>query len=168
LNQKLTGVTGPAFSAGAAHLVSEDSSPKNQNNLVFALADDSHPRSYPLPGTTLLDYAWSPQGDALAAIVTKISGYSGKGNGNRNFLVDAKTLSVSEYAPSDLLNPKVLWSPDGSYLFWIGTMPNKAGFQIGGSLVNRSSKQITDLSGAIGQSSTDYITVTNASWLPLP
>jgi hypothetical protein len=47
-------------------------------------------------------------------------------------------------------------------------MPNKAGFQIGGSLVNRSSKQITDLSDAIGQSSTDYITVTNASWLPLP
>lgn len=116
----------------------------------------------------MLDYAWSPQGDALAAIVTKISGYSGKGNGNRNFLVDAKTLTVSEYAPSDFLNPKVLWSPDGSYLFWIGTMPNKAGFQIGGSLVNRSSKQITDLSGIIGQSSTDYITVTNASWLPLP
>jgi hypothetical protein len=168
VNQKLTGVTGPAFSAGAARLVSEDSSPKNQNNLVLASPDGSNPRSYPLPGTTLLDYAWSPQGDTLAAIVTMISGYSGKGSGNRNFLVDAKTLSVSEYAPSDLLNPKVVWSPDGSYLFWIGTMPTKSGFQIGGSLVNRSSKQITDLSGAIGQSSPDYLVVTNASWLPLP
>jgi hypothetical protein len=168
LNQKLTGVTGPAFSAGAARLVSEDSALKNQNDLVFASADGGNPRSYPLPGTTLLDYSWSPQGDSLAAIVTKISDYSGKGSGNRNFLVDAKTLSVSEYAPSDLLNPKVLWSPDGSFLFWIGTTPNKAGFQIGGSLVNRSSKKITDLSAVIGLSSTDYLTVTNASWLPLP
>jgi hypothetical protein len=168
LNQKLSGVTGPAFSAGAARLVSEDSSLKNQNNLVFASADGGNPRSYPLPGTTLLDYAWSPQGDSLAAIVTKISDYSGKGSGNRNFLVDVKTLSVSEYAPSDLLNPKVLWSPDGSWLFWIGTTPNKTGFQIGGSLVNRSSKQITNLSAVIGLSSTDYLTVTNASWLPLP
>ena len=35
-------------------------------------------------------------------------------------------------------------------------------------LVNRSSKQVTDLSDAIGQSSPDYLTVTNAAWLPLP
>jgi hypothetical protein len=97
-----------------------------------------------------------------------ISGYSGKGSGNRNFLIDTHTLSVSEYAQSSLLNPKVLWSPDGSFLFWIGTIPNKTGFQIGGSLVNRSSKQVTDLSDAIGQSSTDYLSVTNADWLPLP
>ncbi len=168
LNQKLTGVTGPAFSSSKARLVSEDSSPKNQNSLVFASPDGSNPRSYPLPGTTLLAYAWSPNGDTLAAIVTMISGYSGKGTGNRNFLVDAHTLAVSEYAPSDLLNPKVLWSPDGSYLFWIGTLPYKTGFQIGGSLVNRDSKQITDLSSAIGQYSTDYLTITNVSWLPLP
>ena len=97
-----------------------------------------------------------------------VSDYSGKSSGNRNFLVDAQTLSVSEYAQSSLLNPKVLWSPDGSYMFWIGTMPSQTGFEIGGSLVNRSSKQVTDLSKAIGQSSANYLTVTNADWLPLP
>jgi Tol biopolymer transport system component len=149
-------------------LVSEDSSPKNQNNLVFASPDSSNPRAYPLPGTLLADYAWSPQGDTLAAIVTSVSGYSGKGTGNRNFLVDAHTLSISEYAQSNLLNPRVLWSPDGSYLFWIGSMPGKVGFQIGASLVDRSTKQVTDLSNAIGQTSANYLTVTNAVWLPLP
>jgi Tol biopolymer transport system component len=168
LNQSLTGVTGPTLSPDAIRLVSEDTSLKNQNSLVFASPDGANPRPYPLPGTLLLDYAWSPKGDTLAAIVTSISGYSGKGSGNRNFLVDAKTLSVSEYAQTPFLNPKVLWSPDGSYLFWIGTMPSTAGFQIGGSLVYRKSKQVTNLSDAIGQSSGDYLTVTNAYWLPLP
>jgi len=168
LNQSLTGVTGPALAPEDARLVSEDSSPKAQNYLVFASPDGSNSRTFSMPGTVLADYAWSPMGDSLAVVVATISGYSGKSTGNRNFLVDAHTLTVSEYAQTKLINPRVLWSPDGSYLFWLGTMPSNSGFEIAGSLVNRSSKQITDLSDAIGQSSTDYLTVTNADWLPLP
>ena len=136
--------------------------------MVFASPDGSNPRNYSMPGTLLADYAWSPKGDSLAVVVATISDYSGKSMGNRNFLVDAHTLSVSEYAPSKLLNPSVLWSPDGSYLFWLGTLPSASGFEIEGSLVNRNSKQVTTLSDAIGQSTTNYITVTNSAWLPLP
>jgi hypothetical protein len=168
LNQELTGVAGPILSPDEAHLVSADSDPKNQNSLVFALPDGTNPRPYQLPGTTLVDYAWSPTGDTLAAVVAMVSDYSGKSSGNRNFVVDAHTLLVSEYAQSSLLNPKVLWSPDGSYLFWLGTVPSKTGFTISGSLVDRASKKVTDLTNAIGQSSTNYVAVTNADWLPLP
>ena len=168
LNQSLTNVTGPVLASDDAHLVSTYSALKNQNTLVFALPDGTNPRPYQLPGTLLVDYAWSTKGDMLAAVVAMVSDYSGKSSGNRNFLVDSHTLSVSEYAQSNLLNPKVLWSPDDSYLFWIGTMPTKTGFEIGGDLVNRSSKQVIDLSNAIGQSSVNYLTVTNAAWLPLP
>ena len=163
LNQKLSGVSGPALSPGDARMVSADSAPMSQNNLIFASPDGSNPRPYGLPGTLLVDYAWSPKGDALAAVLAMVSDYSGKSSGNRNFLVDAHT-----YAQSTLLNSKVLWSPDGSYLFWLGTMPGKTGFEIGGSLVNRSSKKVIDLNDAIGQSSANYLTVTNADWLPLP
>ena len=168
VNQSLTGVMGPALAPQDARLVAEDSSPKQQNLLVFASPDGSNPRTYSMPGTTLPFYAWSPKGDSLAVVVTTISGYSGKSTGNRNFLVDPKSFTVSEYAPSKLLNPLVLWSPDGAYMFWIGTLPTNTGFEIDGSLVNRSSKQVIDLGSAIGQSSADYLTVTNAAWLPLP
>ncbi|MGB8214772.1 MAG: hypothetical protein WCE68_14540 [Anaerolineales bacterium] len=168
LNQALSGVTGAALAPDGSVLVSADSSATAQNSLVFAAPDGTSPRPYPLPGNLLVDYAWSRAGDALAAVVANISGYSGKSSGNRNFLVDAHTLAVSEYPPSNLLNPRVLWSPDGSTLFWIGTTPNAAGFEIDGSLVNRTSKQVTNLGGAIGQSSPDYLAVTNAAWLPLP
>jgi hypothetical protein len=168
LNQSLTGITGPALAPDGTRLVSVDSFPTNQNSLVFSSPDGASPRPYPLPGNSLVDYAWSPRGDALAAAVAMRSDYSGKVSGNRNFLVDPHTLAVSEYAQSNLLNPRVLWSPDGSYLFWIGTLPSEAGFKIGGSLVDRNSKKITDLTSAIGQSSSFYLTVTNADWLPLP
>jgi len=168
LNQSLTGVTEPTLAPDGNRLVSVDSSPKDQNSLVFAAPDGTNPRTYPLPGTLLADHAWSPKGDEVAVILAMISDYSGKATGNRNFLVDVRTLAVSEYAQSKLLNPRVLWSPDGTYLFWIGSMPGKGGYEIGGSLVNRKSKQVTDVSKVIGQSSTNYLTVTNADWLPLP
>jgi hypothetical protein len=101
-------------------------------------------------------------------VVAERSDYSGKVSGNRNFLVDPRTQAISEYARSELLNSLVLWSPDGAYLFWLGTLPTETGFMIGGSLGNRVSKQVTDLSAAIGQSGAEYLLVTNADWLPLP
>ncbi len=115
-----------------------------------------------------MNYAWSRAGDAISAIVAIRSDYSGKVSGNRNFLIEARTLAISEYAQSNLLNPRVLWSPDGTYLFWIGTLPSEGGYKIGGSLVNRGSKQVSDLNSAIGLASPDYLVVTNADWLALP
>jgi Tol biopolymer transport system component len=168
MNKVLTGITGPALAPDGGLLVSGVSSTTNQNNLVFTAPDGSNPRSYPLPGNLLVDYAWSPAGEALAAVVAIRSDYSGKILGNRNFLIDPHTLAVSEYSQSNLLNPRVLWSPDGSFLFWVGTTPSESGYKIGGNLVNRTSKQVADLGNAIDISSPDYLAVINADWLPHP
>ena len=168
LNQSLKGITGPALAPDGSLLVSSAISTTAQNTLVFTSPDGSNPRPYPLPGDSLVDYAWSPAGDELTAVVAIRSDYSGKVLGNRNWLIDARTLAISEYAQSNLLNPRVLWSPDGLYLMWVGTLPSESGFKIGGSLLNRSSKQVSDLSNAIGRTSQDYLAVTNADWIPLP
>ena len=168
LNKALTGQIEPLLAPDGNLLASGDGSKKAQNVVAFSAADgtDLHPIS--LPGNTLVGYAWSPVGNELAAIVALVSDYSGKTSGYRNFLVDPQTKSVSEYATSKLLNPHVIWSPDGSKLFWVGTMPRDGGYKIGGSLVDRSSKQVTDLGAAINLKSPDYLAVTNADWLPLP
>ena len=168
LNQALTGMTGPAVAPDGSQIVSGVISTSSQNVLILASPDGTNWRSVPLPGNLLIDYAWNPTADKVAATVALRSDYTGKVSGNRNFLLDPKTLAFSEFPPSSLLNPRVLWSPDGSSLLWIGTLPGTDGFKIGGSLVNLGSKQVTDISDAIGQSSQDYVTVTNASWLPLP
>jgi hypothetical protein len=167
-SQPLTGFAGPALAPDGQTLVGADTASSDQSDLVFADANGTNPRPYPLPGSQLLDFAWNPTGGQVAAIVDIVDGYSGKVTGNRNFLVDPQTQAISEYATSKLLHPYLLWSPDGSSLAWIGTLPTDTGFAIGGSLVDKSSKRVSDLEDALGQSSQDYLVVTNADWLPMP
>lgn len=163
----LTGLAGPQMAPDDKTLVASDDSPSEQSTLVFSDPDGSNPRQYHLPGTQLLDYTWDPTSSKVAAVVAMVDSYSGKTAGNRNFLVDPRTLSISEYSSSALLHPLLLWSPNGDYLFWIGTLATKNGFTISGSLVNRSTKRVTDMSMAFDQSSLDYLVIANADWLPL-
>lgn len=168
LDRALGSLAGPAAAPDGSRLAYSLPVSSNESDLGLSSPDGSDPRQVPLPGNLLTAHAWSPQGDALAAVVALRSDYSGRVSGNRNFLVDPRTLVLDEYPASSLLSPLVLWSPDGSFLFWIGTLADGDGFAIGGSLVDRRSKQVTDLGAAIGQSGTDYLLVTNAAWLPLP
>jgi hypothetical protein len=168
LNKGLEGITRPALAPDGKSLVSAASAKNAQNNLIITSPDGSNIRPYPLPGSILVDFAWSPAGDMLAAVMAMVSDYSGKVSGNRNFLVDAHSLAISEYPSSSLLNPLVLWSPDGSFLLWVGTLPGDNSFMISGTLVNRASKQVYDLGATFGQASPDFLSVTNAGWLALP
>ncbi len=168
LNKELEGVTRPALAPDGKSLVSVASARNAQNNLILTSPDGSNTRPYPLPGNILVDHAWSPAGDMLAAVVSIVSDYSGKISGNRNFLIDAHSLAISEYPQSNLFNPRVLWSPDGSFLLWVGTIPGDNGFMISGTLVNRASKQVYDLDAAFGQTSPDFLAITNAGWIALP
>jgi hypothetical protein len=168
INQELIGLTNPALSPKGSVLASGVTSTAEQNKLVFSAVDGTASRQIPLPGTNLVDYAWSPEGDVLAVVMAIRSDYSGKITGNRNFVIDPRTLDVIEYPQTNVLNSIVLWSPDGMSLFWIGTKPDQNGFMVTGSLVSRSSKKITDLSSVIDIAGTDYLIVTNAAWLPVP
>ena len=168
LNKMLEGITRPALAPDGKTLVSAVRGGTAQNNLIIASPDGSNIRPYPLPGNILVDHAWSPSGDMLAAVVAMRSDYSGRVSGNRNFMVDAHSLSVSEYPQSNLYNPRLVWSPDGLFLLWVGTLPGDNGFMISGTLVNRASKQVYELGAGFGQTSPDFLSVTNAGWLALP
>ena len=168
LNKALTGIAGPVLAPDGRSLAYTYPISNTESDLGLASPDGSNPRQVQLPGKLLTNYAWSPSGDVLAVVLTEVSDYSGRSSGNRNFVIDPRSQAIVEYSHSDLLHPRLIWSPDGEYLFWIGTLATNSGFKIGGDLVNRTSKQVTDLSTAIGQSSADYLLVTNAAWLPMP
>jgi Tol biopolymer transport system component len=168
LNQALTGIVRPAVAPDVSILAFDYPVTSTESDLGLAGLDGSNPQQVPLPGKLLTDYAWSPSGDVLAVVLAEVSDYSGQSSGNRNFVIDPRSRSIVEYSTSDLLHPHLLWSPDGKYLFWIGSLPADHGYRIGAELVNRSSKKTEDLSDAIGQESTDYLLVTNAAWLQMP
>jgi len=164
---KLTGLASPQMAPDGKTLVASDDTSSDLSTLIFSDPNGSNQHPYPLPGTQLLDYAWDPSSSKVAAVVAIVNSYSGKTTGNRNFLVDPRTLAISEYTSSALLYPLVIWSPDGNYLFWIGTLATKSGFTISGSLVDISTKRVTDMSPALDQSSLDSLVITNADWLPM-
>ncbi len=158
----------PALSRDGSQLVTVPTTLADLDQLIFTSPDGGNPRYFPLPGNALVSYSWSPGGHALAAMVANVSDYLGKVLNNRNFVVDSQSFTVREYTQNTLLNPYVLWSPDGTSLFWIGTLSDGTSFSIGGSQVNLGSQQISNFDEAIGQSSQAYLSITSAVWLPLP
>ena len=168
LNGPLSGIQSPAISPDGSVLAYNFSVSNTESDLGLADPGGSGSKQIGLPGHLLTSYAWSPSGDLLAVVLADISDYSGLSSGNRNFVIDPFSQATLEYAPSDLLSPQVLWSPDGSNLFWLGSLPTDNGYKIGAERVERVSKHVTDLSDMVGQSDQNYLLITNAAWLPLP
>jgi hypothetical protein len=140
----------------------------SEADLGLAAPDGASPLQVPLPGKLMTEFAWSPAGDAIGAVVAERSDYSGRVSGNRNFVFETASGSLSEYASSNLFTPRFLWSPDGSSFLWLGSLPEGNEFAIAAQRVERSTRLVTDLSSAIGLVDPAYLLVTNAAWLPNP
>ncbi len=168
LDQFLAGITSPAINPAGTMLAYTYPVSTIESDLGLSDADGGNPQQVTLPGKLLTTYAWSPTGDVLAVSLADVSDYSGLTTGNRNFTIDPISRAILEYAPSNLLHPRLLWSPDGKYLLRAGTLSTSDGFMIGVELVNLATRQVTDLSESVGQTNPNYLLVTNAAWLPLP
>jgi hypothetical protein len=168
LNRALDGISLPLVNPQERTLAFNFSVSATESDLGLAAVDGSGIQQIGLPGKLLTEYSWSPGGDLLAVVMADVSDYSGFSSGNRNLIINPTSRGTSEFPTSELMHPRVLWSPDSQFLFWLGTLPTDGGYKIGAELVDRSSKNVTDLSGALGFSGVDYLLITNAAWLPLP
>jgi hypothetical protein len=167
-NQLMAGITNPLLSPDGTRLASTFMVSSLESDLGLANIDGGSLEQVSVPGKMLTSYAWSPNGKALALTLADVSDYSGLSTGNRNFVIDPDSLSISEYPASELLHPRLMWSPDGKYLFWMGTLAEGDGYKIGAELVDGTTKLVTDLSGTVGLTGSDYLLVGNAVWLPVP
>jgi hypothetical protein len=130
--------------------------------------DDRPARQYPLAGDLLVDYAWQPGSEWLAVNLATRSDYSGRVTGGYNYLVDSRTFSTRQLKSVTLLNPRLIWSPDGSTLLWFGTDWKEAAYSIQLWQVAADSGQALDRSGSLGLTSPDYVFVRNVAWLGRP
>jgi hypothetical protein len=165
----LNGLTQPQISTDGEIIAYMYTPEQNKSNLAFAYLSGGASRKYPLPGDILTDMAWQPTGNWLAASIDKRSDYSGRVVGERNYLVNAKDFSIRQLQSVDLLlNQKIIWSTDGTKLFLLGTAWQDISYSIHLWEVDVVSSQVVDLSNALGLKGSEYLFVSNASYLGRP
>jgi hypothetical protein len=164
-SQSLIGLSRPLVSPDGRLMAFAEVPEANQSGLAFASLTGAPPRSFPLAGDLLADFAWAPGGDWLAVNMAQRSDYSGRVTGSLNFLVDSQTLSTRQLPSAMLLSPRLVWSPDGSSLAWLGTDWQDSNYSIHLYLVDIASGQARDVGSALGLMGNDYLFVSNAAWL---
>jgi hypothetical protein len=167
-SRSLAGISRPLVSPEGAALAYEYIPEENKSNLAFATADGVPIRTFPVFGDILADYAWQPGGGWLAVHMAVRSDYSGRVTDGGNYLVDPQTLSTRALLSVLLLNPSLVWSPDGLSLAWLGTDWLETRYVIRLYRVDVESGQAANLIDSLGLGNTRYIFVTNAAWLAKP
>ena len=142
---------------------------ENQFDLALLSATDDAALPVELPGDVLSDFAWSPDGSRLAAIRYGQSTYSGRVGAVRTILYTPATQGVQEFAETDGLLGRVLWSPDGRWLLLSASVPlESGGYHIGLRLIELSTGRLTALDDQITLTDDAFIFLTNLAWLLLP
>jgi hypothetical protein len=127
----------------------------------------------PLPDGYALDYAWSPSGRWLAALLLERSDYSGKAGVLRGFLLNPVTLDDVELPAMGGLNARLAWSADGAHLLVISTEPLNLrntdfdkGYRLNVYSISPATGQSTELDGKISPTGQDYLFATQIAWVP--
>lgn len=167
-SQSLSGMSRPLVSPDGQEMAYAFAPSENKSNLAFAYFSGALPREVPLAGDILADMAWQPGGSWLAVNMDERSDTSGRVTGGNNWLINAQDFTTRQLQSVTLLNPNIVWSPDGGTLLWLGTGWQDTSYSIRLWKVNVASGQVVDLSDAIGLTSSDYLFVSNAAWLARP
>ncbi len=165
----LKGMSRPSIAPNGKVVAYSSPLDQNKSNLAFLYLPGGNTRKYPLQGDVIADLSWQPNGPWLAVNLDVRSDYSGKVTEGYYFLVNSLDLSVRQLQPVPvLMNQKIIWSPDGTKLVWLGTTWMDTSYFINLWEVNAVSGQEIDLSDSLGIMATDYIFVRGAAWLGQP
>jgi len=167
-SQSLSGMSRPLISPDGQVMAYAFVPGENKSNLAFTYFSGTLSREYPLAGDILADMDWQPGGGWLAVNMDKRSDYSGSVSGSNNYLINPQDFTTRQLPSVTLLNPDIVWSPDGTTLLWLGTDWQDTVYSIGLWEVDVVSGQVVDLSNSISLTGSDYLFVSNADWLVWP
>jgi hypothetical protein len=166
----LTGVYRPAFAPDASRLAYTTYDKNQRSSLSVASLDRKLDRPVNLGGTAadfrLMDYAWSPDSQKLSLLLLARSDYSGKWLETRHVLLTPANWGTQELPFVSGLNPRTLWSPDGSHILLTSTLQDTNGaYALSFNLYDLAARKTTPLNGTIGLPGADVIITTNLYWL---
>ena len=93
------------------------------------------------------------------------SDYSGRVTGGYPFLINSQTYSTRQLQSVTLLNPNLIWSPDGATLLLVGTDSQNTSYLIRLWKVDVASGRMVELSSLLNLTASTYLFVNNAAWL---
>ncbi len=169
---ELPGVTRPAVSSDGDSLAYTFLNEKDRS--VLAVTTLAREKIWsPLPDGYAMDYAWSPSGRWLAALLLERSDYSGRPGALDPFLLNPADLTKVPLAPITGLSPRLAWSADGKYVLLAAThnfnlrnTDMDKGYRLDLYLVNVGSGKVSLLDGTISPTSQEYLFATNLAWIP--
>jgi dipeptidyl aminopeptidase/acylaminoacyl peptidase len=138
---------------------------QGKSSLGTAASDFSSKIGISLPGDLLGDFSWSPDGTRMAVVRLDRSDYSGKVSGTRNFVVDTTNGAVKEYAESEGILGRVLFSPDGSKLLLWSTVQTGDKYKILFNFMDLSSGNLSKLPNPDFLKSSSFPLLTNSYWV---
>jgi dipeptidyl aminopeptidase/acylaminoacyl peptidase len=138
---------------------------QGKSSLGTAAPDFSSKIAISLPGDLLGDFSWSPDGTLMAVIRLDRSDYSGKVSGTRNFVVDTTNGAVKEYAESEGILGRVLFSPDGSKLLLWSTVQNGDRYKILFNFLDLASGSLSQLPDSDILNRSKFPLLTNSYWI---
>jgi hypothetical protein len=165
--REVTGVLRPVFSTDGARFAYSYYNQQNKSGLAVSSLDRKSDRKLVIPGSNLIDYAWSPDSKRISALTLVRSDYSGKWLGVRSFILNPPDWSTLELPRFVGINARTLWLPDGSKLLLTATEQLGDGtYRIDFRQIDPGTKKITVLDDKIGMEAVDFIYTTNIFWVP--
>ncbi len=165
----LNGMSRPSIAPNGKVIAYSSPLDQNKSNLAFMVLSGGNTRNYPLPGDVIADMSWQPNGPWLAINLDVRSDYSGKVTGGYYYLINSLDFGVRQLQPVPvLMNQKIIWSPDGTKLIWLGTTWKDTFYFIDLWEVNVVSGQEINLRDTLGIMATDYLFVNGAAWMGKP
>jgi dipeptidyl aminopeptidase/acylaminoacyl peptidase len=163
-SQPLKGLDRLKLSPDGSRIAYSYENDTGKSSLGTAASDFSSKIAISLPGDLLGDFSWSPDGTRMAVVRLDRSDYSGKVSGTRNFVVDTTNGAVKEYAESEGILGRVLFSPDGSKLLLWSTTPAGEVFAVVFTLLDTTTGVLVPLQEASPDANTNFLLVTNLIW----
>ncbi|HEX7557291.1 MAG TPA: hypothetical protein VF338_11745, partial [Leptolinea sp.] len=161
----LPGSLKAAFSSDGHWLAFEDRTKDDKSQLIMATTDLVNRRTLENIGDHLLDFSWSPDGTKLSLLALERSDYSGKWLDIRNLVITTQDMGTKILPATSGVNPRAVWSPDGSSLLLTGTQETEGGYTIQLQVMDTVSGSIRDLTGAAGFKDNEFIYTTRIYWV---
>jgi len=161
----LPGVSRAAFSSDGHWLAYEEKGADDKSLLTLASVDLKTKRPQENIGSQILDFSWSTDGTRLSLLTLDRSDYSGQWLDVRNLVISTENMGTKILPATAGMNPRAVWSPDGSSLLLTGTQQGDNGYAVTLTVMDVTSGAVRDLSQSAGFSDERFVYTTQITWV---